>query len=431
MSYWRMIWNGIRRQLWWKTVTYGLLGLFAALMAIGAERFLPFNIPFDISRDAVSNLLGIISSSMLAVTTFSIGAMTTAFGAASSGVTPRATMLLQEDSVTHNALSSFIGAFVFSVIGTIVLTTGSYGERGRVVLFAITIVVLGMIVVQLLRWVNHLMNFGRSSSTIQRVEAAAAAELEARLSIPYLGAHPWPAQMPPPEGARPVLAGKIGYLKFMDIAGLSTICEEVGLEIYMPCNTGTLLYEDTALAWFTGNLTSELSAQIHENFILAPIRSFEQDPRFGLIVMAEIGSRALSSATNDAGTAIEIITRLTRLLAIWSKGREDEPVTYPRLHLRPLSDADLFDDAFLIMGRDGAHLLEVQLRLQKSLAALGRMGSRHFRQAAADHARLLMIRAEASTMLPADLALLRGTIEQVDAGQRFGVAEARGQANQA
>lgn len=136
MSYWKMVLNNLRRKLWWKTVVYGFLGVLAALLGIFAEWFLPDEIPLDISRDAVANLLGIISSSMLAVTTFSIGAMTTAFGSASSGVTPRATALLQEDSVTQNVLSSFIGAFVFSVIGTIVLTTGSYGERGRVVLLS-------------------------------------------------------------------------------------------------------------------------------------------------------------------------------------------------------------------------------------------------------------------------------------------------------
>lgn len=414
MSYWRMVWNGIRRQLWWKTVIYGLLGVFAALLAIGAERYFPFEIPFDISQQAVSSLLGIISSSMLAVTTFSIGAMTTAFGSASAGVTPRSTKLLQEDSVTHNALSSFIGAFVFSVIGTIVLTTGTYGERGRAVLFVITIVVLGVIVVQLLRWVNHLMSFGRSSNTIQKVETIAAEQLEMRLAVPYLGAHPWrdPDQLP--RDARPVMAEKIGYLRFMDVAALSKICEDAGLEIYLPCNTGTLIYEDTPIAWVMGDLNKDLTAQIQDDFILTPTRDFEQDPRFGLIVMAEIGSRALSSATNDAGTAIEIITRLTRLLAIWSGGREDAQVKYPRLHLSPLSDADLFEDAFLIMGRDGAHLIEIQLRLQKSLAALERMGSDHFRQAAARHAKLLMIRAEASAMLPDDLEYLRKVIRNIN-----------------
>src|SRR5690606_5644034 len=96
-----------------------------------------------------------------------------------------------------------------------------------------------------------------------------------------------------------------------------------------------------------------------------------------------IGSRALSPATNDPGTAIDVIGRLTRLLAQWAEGRADVPVRYPKLHLHPLSDADLFEDAFMLIARDGAALIEVQLRLHKSLAALQRLGGADFQQAAA------------------------------------------------
>src|SRR5690606_41571550 len=70
------------------------------------------------------SLLNIIASSMLAVTTFSLGVMTAAFSAATTNVTPRATRLLMEDDLTNNVLSTFIGAFLFSIVGIIVLKTG-------------------------------------------------------------------------------------------------------------------------------------------------------------------------------------------------------------------------------------------------------------------------------------------------------------------
>lgn len=54
---------------------------------------------------------------MLAVTTFSLGAVTSAFGAATNNVTPRATKLLMEDKVTHNVLSTFIGALSSASLG--------------------------------------------------------------------------------------------------------------------------------------------------------------------------------------------------------------------------------------------------------------------------------------------------------------------------
>ncbi len=125
------------------------------------------------SADAVDKILGIIASSMLAVTIFSLSTMVAAYGAASTGVTPRATTLVMEDTTTHNALATFIGSFLFSLVGLIALSTGVYGDQGRVLLFAVTIAVVILIVYTLLRWIDHLSRLGRVGETIDRVERAA------------------------------------------------------------------------------------------------------------------------------------------------------------------------------------------------------------------------------------------------------------------
>lgn len=395
MNYWHWIYERVRRQLWWRAVAYGIAGMLTAVLALVAERIFPWEIPFNLTPDAVDSLLNIIASSMLAVTTFSLGVMTAAFSAATTNVTPRATRLLMEDDLTNNVLSTFIGAFLFSIVGIIVLKTGSYGERGRAVLFLITIVVIALVVIQLLRWINHLISLGRVGTTIDRVEAATSAALTERQEQPYLGANPWFDLSTLPAGATPVHARTIGYIQFIDIQAIAHLCEEAGCEAYLPLNPGTFVFEDTVLAWLDApdGLASGLMGRVAGHFIIATNRSFDQDPRFGLAVMAEIGSRALSPATNDPGTAIDVIGRLTRLLAHWAEGRADIPVRYPQLHLHPLSDADLFEDAFMLMARDGARLIEVQLRLQKSLAALQRLGRSDFRQAAAVQAALALERS--------------------------------------
>ena len=398
--------------MWWRAVAFGLLGMFTAILALAAEKFFPWEIPFNLSADAVESLLNIIASSMLAVTTFSLGVMTSAFGAASTNVTPRATQLLMEDRLTQNVLSTFIGAFLFSIVGIIVLKTGSYDGRGRTVLFLITIVVIGLVIIQLLRWINHLVSLGRMGTTIDRVEGAARAAIAVRLAEPYLGAHCWRKETTVPSAAIAVRAGTIGYIQFIDMPVLSRLCEEAGCEAWLPINPGTFVYEDTVVAWLhTPQAVSEdLAKQVVDQFVVSTARSFDQDPRFGLAVMAEIGSRALSSATNDPGTAIDVIGRQTRLLAQWADGRQDVVVNYPHLYLYPLSDDDLFEDAFMLMARDGAGLIEVQLRLQKSLAALQRQGSTTFRQAAAKQATIALQRSEVALTCEADQQLLRGVV---------------------
>lgn len=402
MQYGTWLLSRIRRQLWWQAILSVVLGIATALIATVSDRFFPWSLPIEVSREAVDSLLNIIASSMLAVTTFSLGAVTSAFGAATSNVTPRATKLLMEDKVTHNVLSTFIGSFIFSIVGIIVLRTGPYGDEGRAVLFVITILVIALIVVQLLRWINHLISLGRVGTTIDRVEAATREAIELRLSVPYLGANPWRDDTLP-AGATPILSGQIGYLQFVDISALSRLCDTHGLTAYLPVNAGSFCYEDTVLMYAVGPLDNETRSRLLDQFVIAANRTFDQDPRFGLAVMAEVASRALSPATNDPGTALDVIGRQTRLLAQWGKGREDAEVEYPNLYVSPLSDADLFEDAFMLPARDGAHLIEIQLRLQKSLFALEQSGSPAFRAAARQQAEMAYQRAKIALTAPCDL----------------------------
>src|SRR3546814_6046328 len=58
-------------------------------------------------------------------------------------------------------------------------------------------------------------------------------------------------------------------------------------------------------------------------------RTFEHDPRFGLSVLSEIASRALSSAVNDSGTAIDVLGRGVRSLACWGTFEPHEAATPP------------------------------------------------------------------------------------------------------
>jgi uncharacterized membrane protein len=114
----------------------------------------PGDLSTKIGADSVDNILGIIASSMLTVATFSLSTMVSAYSAATSNVTPRATRLVMEDSTSQNVPATFVGSFLFSLVGIVALTTGAYGEQGRLVLFVVTIGVIALIVVTLLRSIS-------------------------------------------------------------------------------------------------------------------------------------------------------------------------------------------------------------------------------------------------------------------------------------
>lgn len=411
MTRWQWLLSQILRKLWLRASAYALLGVVTALIAIGAQHYLPWKLPEIVGADAVDSLLNIIASSMLAVTTFSLSTMTAAYSAATTNVTPRATKLLIEDTVSQRVLSTFVGSFLFSIVGIIVLKTGAYGPSGRSVLFIVTVIVVALVVLNLLRWIDHLTRLGRVGETTDRVESATKAALKERLEAPYLGGVPLaPGDRDIPDGAMIVRAEKIGHLQHIDMFLLTEIADAQEQDIYVLHNPGAFVSVDTPLAWMgTTQDVEGIGAEIRSAFSLAAVRSFEQDPRFGLAVMSEIGSRAMSSAINDPGTALDVIGRNTRLLAFWAEGQGDrdeiEP-EHPRIHVDRLKDDDLFEDAFMLMARDGAGLIEIQLRLLKCLTALSRIGPEAFRTAARRQADMASARAAQALVFAGDLERL-------------------------
>ncbi|MCS0496851.1 DUF2254 domain-containing protein [Ancylobacter sp. MQZ15Z-1] len=415
MSKWQWILRQFGRRLWVRASLIGALGVAAAILAAIAERFLPWQLTYDIGADAVDSILSIIASSMLAVTTFSLSVMTSAFGAATSNVTPRATRLLVQDRITQNVLSTFIGAFLFGIVGIIVLKTGAYGPQGRVVLFVVTIGVVILVVGTLMGWIDHLTTLGRVGETTRRVEDAAHDAIETRLRFPCLGGRP--ADPDAPELPLAVPSRLTGYVQHVDVAAVAARAEALEVDVRLCVVPGSFVYEGTPLACFdkpSKEAGEEEIADALEGaqgaFSIGQQRSYDQDPRFGLEVLSEIAQRALSPAVNDPGTAIDVIGRCTRLLTLWANGPQDGEeieVRYERVMVTPLTPADLFDDAFRLIARDGAALVEVQLRLQKALHALSGMGDEAFREAARHQSRLALERAEAALALEDDKRLLR------------------------
>lgn len=399
VSRWQWLLRRLVRQLWFRASLLSLLGVVTALIAAVAVPFIPEELSAQIGAEAVDSILNILASSMLVVTSFSLTTMVSAYSAATNNVTPRATKILIEDPTTQNALSTFIGSFLYSLVGIIALSTGLYGGRGRLVLFVVTIGVIVLIVATLVRWIDHLANLGRVGDTTDRVERATAKALESRIRNPYLGGRPLhdPRRDIPPS-ARPLVSPDIGYVQHVDVAALSDLAERHDGEIYVTAVPGTLAEPSRPLASVRGLNGEQAEKAVCAAFTIDDERSFTQDPRFGLAVLAEIASRALSPAMNDAGTAIDVIGRAVRLLAKWPTGDDRDgraDVACPRVHVPPIRVGEMFDDIFAPIARDGAAIVEVQIRLQKALQTLAKIGDARFAEAAARHARRALARSDA------------------------------------
>ncbi len=409
----------LSRQMWVRASAFSLLGIVTALAAILLKRFIPSELSTQIGATAVGSLLNIIASSMLAVTIFSLSTMVAAFASATNNVTPRATRLLSADSTAQNALATFLGSFLFSVVGIIGLHTGLYGDSGRVILYAVTLGVLVIIVITLLRWIDYVLELGRVGPTSERVEKEATKSIRARYKLPYLGGAPLHEHSDATDKpGMPLTARKIGYVQYIDMGALQELAEESDLHVVVHLLPGELAGPGSPVASVTGTHDEETMRKLARAFNISSERSFDQDPRLGLCVMAEIASRALSAAVNDPGTAIEILSRGARVLAQWSSPYsdeldEDEEVRFPRIRVPGVKLDELFDDFFVAIARDGAATVEVAIQLQKVLHMLATVDQPRYRQAALQQSRSALARCENALSLPDDIQRVRAAAARV------------------
>lgn len=405
------------RKIWVRVTAFALLGILSALAGFVLRGLIPEDLPAKVGADSLESILQIIASSMLAVTTFSLSILTAAFASAGTTATPRAVHLLASDSTSQTVLATFIGAFLFSLVGIIILQTGiiGYGESGRLVLFAVTLIVIALIVVALLRWIDLLGELGRVGDTLRRIETAAEEALRGMLESPWLGANPLSGA--PPVDAQPILSPANGYLQHVDTQRLSDIADDAGLEIYLAARPGDFLHV-AAPALHLRPLPADPEAaetlrdRLLDCLTIRAERNFDQDPLFGLLVLSEAAQRALSPGINDPGTARQAIVHILQVLTLWREPVAPE-IDHPRLFVPTLDANRILRESLLPIGRDGAGDFWIHESLQNVLLALTRIGPQVYGQAAADLSQMLLIFSDGQLILEDQKARLHQLAAQI------------------
>jgi uncharacterized membrane protein len=353
---------------------------------------------------------------MLAVTTFSLTVMVSVYRASSNQFTPRVHRLIMQDPVTQNTLASFIGAYVYALLAIVMRELGIYVDDRALVLFVMTVLVLAFIVYNLIRWVLHLQTFGSLLDTTRQVEEITRQQFLERLDTPCLGAIPWTGPVPE-DASDPLRAWESGYIQHIYPEALNAAAERHGVELFIISAIGSFVHLNQPLVMLRRKSEAEedcteetLMEALRETIILGDVRTYDQDPRLGLLVLGEIGSKALSPGINDPGTAIDVVTRTTRVLSAYRDETAGEKgPKYKNLYVRPLNPDDLMEDAFAALVRDGAGIIEVQQRVQGSLDALAQHPDPGLCKAARRRAALSYTRAAQALTADVDLQRLRSS----------------------
>lgn len=392
------------KTLWVQPALGALFAIVFATLGFVAKYFLPLDLLPNIDATTLDDLLDIIATSMLAVSTFSLSIMVAAFASASNNATPRASKLVMADKDTRMAIASFISSFIYAAVAKTATGLGYYDQNGRFVLFAATILILLYLITTLIRWVHTLSLLGRLSTTIDKIRVAALNALKDYRQDYYYG-----ACASPPKGAvkTRICGHKVGYLTHIDFKQLQELAQEYEVHFHIQHRPGKLLYGGECLVEVYGqDLDNERQQKVLEAFILGRMRTYEQDVRFGLIVLSEVAQRALSPSVNDPGTAIQILAVIAELLIEPEKNEEQSP-RYANLSMVALEEADLIAHPIAPIARDGADNIEVGVCLQKVLAGIYQRGYEKGVRAEAKHqAKRALELAQKALILQEDYQIL-------------------------
>jgi uncharacterized membrane protein len=408
----------VSSRFWFRVSLYAI-GAAAVLLAELLAPLIPAWLVESVGDGASQVLLRVLVSSMLVVATFLLGTMVQAYSAAANLATLRATRILIGDPKSQRVLSTFLGAFVFAMVSLLSEAFDYFNPAGEAVLLGATTLVTAVVITTLFGWLDYLANLVRLGDTIRKVELRATQVLETRLEDPNLGGIPADGSIEPNW---PVATKETGYVHHLDVARLRTVAEASGGFVAVNRIPGALADPSTPLAYLSWNASAEDRKKIQAAFTLGHERSFDQDPRFCLIVLCEIASRALSQGVNDPGTAISVIGAQQRLLTAWGQGtgrKSDRKIPCLRVQTPSLSAQDLFEDAFGPLTRDAALMVEVGQRLQGALCNLAASGRDDYILAARATSGKALRHAEASLRLAEDRQRLAALAREFGASQEI------------
>ncbi len=402
-----IVYHYFRQQLWVRVSLFALAAIVIAISPSLAGDVLPERWQNVLDTDSVTPVLSILASSMLAVSTFSLNIMVSAHRAAAGNATPRVHRLLREDSTTQSVLGVFIGAFVYSLITLILLYTDITSDETAVFIMAATIIIVIMVIVVMVRWIDHLSKLGSLDNSMELIEQRVQRTLNERVQLPAQGAVVLTNEITIPDNATDIPSPASGYVQIVDVKALSAMPEESGA-VYVLRPAGKYVLKGHPLGKISGEVSEHAIKQASSCFVIGDMRTYTQDPALGLLALSEIGSKAMSPGINDPGTAIEVISRVTKLAWKYANSSVTEKAAeFQNVFMPGLNAQDMIEAGFGALVRDGAGTIEVALQLMQALHGLASVEDAELAEHAQTMADRLLAYAEASLVIDYEKDQLR------------------------
>lgn len=317
----KLLWLSLKSSYWFFPAVFAIGALATSAVTLHLDRTIntawlaKIGVIELAGPDSASDILVLVSGAMLGVasTVFSITIAAVAYASGTYG--PRLLNNFMEDRGNKISLAVFIGTFVFcvNVLRTIrhdgATTTGFDGKTLELSSFVpnlsllIAYVLIVIAVGTLVYFLHHIPSSIRIHTVLEAIGERLIREI--RATYPDKPSAPAPTR---DAGGTPVAATRAGYVQSISFSELCVLAKATGVRITLDCRTGDFVHPGMVLARWTDS--GDASAQPFDRdkardcFVLGGMRTPDQDLRFLIDELVEIGLRALSPGINDPFTAI-------------------------------------------------------------------------------------------------------------------------------
>jgi uncharacterized membrane protein len=378
---------------------YWLIPLLYAVGAILASIVIPrmehqfFQRAAQLSINSAVAIYSSIASGMMALTAivFSLAFVMVQFSA--TAYSPRLVLWVARDPVLSHALGVFSATFLYAISALAWIDRSGSGKVPFVtawIVIALLLASVGMFIALIHRigllQVNRMLLFTADQG--RRVIAQLYDSLATRalpdtsngkpraLVLPIIARSAAAECVPRPPAQQTIRhRGRPRSLQAVRVRKLFAIAEACGGRIDVAAAVGDTLLEGVPLIYVSGARCVVLEQALRDALELGDERTFEQDPKYAIRLLVDIGIKALSAAINDPTTAVQVLDQIgDLLLRLGSRRLEVDSFCDDSGHLRVVMAFPSWDDflhlAFEEILACGAKSVQVMRRMKALVADL-------------------------------------------------------------
>jgi uncharacterized membrane protein len=273
------------------------------------------------AADAQS-MLTTIATSVVTLTSMVLTVTLVAVQLAMGQFSPRIVRALLSDRGDQLAIALFGATFTFAVFSLRAVDTGPGGEAvpGVTVLTALTLAVASAFA--LFVFVSHAAQQLRVGALVDFVGDELRGQLERR----------YPPESDVHEDGSVLLSRRAGNVIHYDRAALVAEARRAGCTLELVPMMGDFVTGGAPLVRVQGNGARLDRKRVRQLIALDNERTHNDDPAYGFRKLADVAHRALSTSSNDATTAVQVVNRLHDCL----RQIADRP--FPNGHVRDEDD---------------------------------------------------------------------------------------------